>query len=387
MTATNTEIHLASWRFGSTEAERLAAAILHLEGYKNIEPQAPLGGPDGKKDILCDRGRRLWLGAVYFPPLTKNFQEIKEKFKFDLNGAVEHNREGIVFITNQRLKISERSHLKEIALEQKKECEVYDIERIRGILDVPTGYGVRVAFLRIPMGIDEQLAFFARRENVIESAVERNTEELKRLAAQITSLQVGQRAVAETMAVISNSSVEMPPIRLVDPLAMGDIYVPHKATPVSLNFTPELIMYVHRLVGFELPSRMIGVYRDQSVYVGMAGTSLTEAVHLPPPASKVPELLKALCDNWCKTFSTLQSEKDKVQALANFHYKFLSLHPFLDGNGRVARALLMQQSLDLFGSVNMSRFDRGVLYNQALAAANKGDLTPLEGLIQLICEY
>ena len=50
------------WRSGPTQAERLAAALLRLEGYSDVGPQAPLGGPDGRADILCSRGgytRRL----------------------------------------------------------------------------------------------------------------------------------------------------------------------------------------------------------------------------------------------------------------------------------------------------------------------------------------
>ena len=91
-----TEIRLATWRDGSTQAERLAAAVLRLEGYQNIEPQAPLGGPDDRKDILCDRGGRRWLGAVYFPPLAKNFKEVEEKFLHDLEGVTRHGCHGII---------------------------------------------------------------------------------------------------------------------------------------------------------------------------------------------------------------------------------------------------------------------------------------------------
>ena len=46
----DTELRLSFWRSGSTQAERLAASALRLSGYEEIDPQSPLGGPDGKKD-------------------------------------------------------------------------------------------------------------------------------------------------------------------------------------------------------------------------------------------------------------------------------------------------------------------------------------------------
>ena len=39
---------------GPTQAERLVASVLHGEGYEAIDPQSPLGGPDGLKDVLFD---------------------------------------------------------------------------------------------------------------------------------------------------------------------------------------------------------------------------------------------------------------------------------------------------------------------------------------------
>ncbi len=45
---------------------------------------------------------------------------------------------------------------------------------------------MRIAYLRIAMTLEEQLAFFACRETAIEEVVERNTTELRRLIQQVT---------------------------------------------------------------------------------------------------------------------------------------------------------------------------------------------------------
>jgi hypothetical protein len=65
-----TETALREWRFGQTQAERLVAALMHIEGYDGVDPQSPLGGPDNKKDLLARKNEALWIGAAYFPTTT-----------------------------------------------------------------------------------------------------------------------------------------------------------------------------------------------------------------------------------------------------------------------------------------------------------------------------
>jgi hypothetical protein len=95
----DTELRLSFWRDGSTKAERLAAAALRLSGYEEIDPQSPLGGPDGKKDVLCTKGGLTWVAAVHFPVGPMSFSTTKKKFKSDLAGAPA-GPQGFVFVTN-----------------------------------------------------------------------------------------------------------------------------------------------------------------------------------------------------------------------------------------------------------------------------------------------
>jgi len=97
-----TEISLINWRGGPTKAERLCAALLSIEGYHSIDPQCPLGGPDGLKDIVCAKDSWKYIGASYFPTTGQQFKSIKEKFEHDLEGVSANHANGLVFFTNQK---------------------------------------------------------------------------------------------------------------------------------------------------------------------------------------------------------------------------------------------------------------------------------------------
>lgn len=161
----DTELRLISWRDGSTQAERLAAAALKLSGFEEIDPQSPLGGPDGAKDIVCSKGGLIWIGAVYFPVAPVRFPAIKKKFSADLAG-VRANHRGIVFVTNQSLTPGQRKTLVDIAAKSSKEADIVHLERLRALLDSPSGYGTRLQFLKIPMSQEEQLSWFAESDRV-----------------------------------------------------------------------------------------------------------------------------------------------------------------------------------------------------------------------------
>lgn len=98
----STESQLREWRTGQVGAERLTAALLHISDFENIDPQAPLGGPDDKKDILCELKGKTYVAAAYFPTTDKTFRAVLKKFEEDLDGPIRHNRDGIVFVTNGR---------------------------------------------------------------------------------------------------------------------------------------------------------------------------------------------------------------------------------------------------------------------------------------------
>ena len=173
-----TETALAAWRFGPTQAERLVASLLHSEGYSAVDPQAPLGGPDGLKDVLFDFSGWRYVAACYFPTTEKTFSDVRTKFTNDLGGVGRNGAEGIAFFTNQRLTIGERQELELLAQGASAKPVLYHIEAIRAILDSPRGYGMRLEYLRIPMKPEEQLSFVAQFGLGIETAMRRHSDML-----------------------------------------------------------------------------------------------------------------------------------------------------------------------------------------------------------------
>ena len=67
---------------------------------------------------------------------------------------------------------------------------------------------------------------------------------------------------------------------------------------------------------------------------------------------------------------------------AALHHRFLSIHPFVDANGRVARVLLDQAARELLSlGVTQELVANQQLYFSSLVAADRGDLQPLARLI------
>lgn len=79
-----------------------------------------------------------------------------------------------------------------------------------------------------------------------------------------------------------------------------------------------------------------GQFRTTQNCIGPPGSSLENATYVPPPPS---ELLNCLAD-W-ESFLHEDLRLPPLLRCALMHYQFEAIHPFLDGNGRVGRLLLI----------------------------------------------
>jgi len=92
-----------------------------------------------------------------------------------------------------------------------------------------------------------------------------------------------------------------------------------------------------------------------------------------------PEHVASEIDNLTDWFEALPAapEVHPIIKAAWLHHRFVQIHPFADGNGRVARALTtLVMERDRWAPIVVDRHHRSA-YLLALNAANEGDLNPL----------
>ena len=53
--------------------------------FEDIDPQAPLGGGDGGKDILCSKSNTKYVAGVFFAQGDKYYSQVEKKFLIDLD--------------------------------------------------------------------------------------------------------------------------------------------------------------------------------------------------------------------------------------------------------------------------------------------------------------
>ncbi len=249
----STEQVLASWRYGSVQAERLAAAVLIVEGYAAVDPQCPLGGPDDLKDFLCMKENRKFVGASYFPPQLKPFRQVKEKFLHDLEGVHRNEAQGLVFLTNQRLTPSQRTELIKLGRAEAAEVDVYHLERIRALLDAPRGYGIRLEFLRIPMTLEEQVDSATESRRIIDAALRHQTEQYADLASRVEASVARFEELKEAiLAIGTRADLEegKAPPGPEKPLPKGWLHVrTYAAAEMIRDFTRQLLTLLDVILG------------------------------------------------------------------------------------------------------------------------------------------
>jgi len=102
----------------------------------------------------------------------------------------------------------------------------------------------------------------------------------------------------------------------------------------SYSFTIETILEMHKLTTEKiLPPESSGKFRLRQVVV--KNTKTGQISYTPPPAVEVPYLVEDLV-NWIN--SDEAREIHPIIKAGIIHYELARIHPFVDGNGRVARA-------------------------------------------------
>lgn len=103
-----------------------------------------------------------------------------------------------------------------------------------------------------------------------------------------------------------------------------------------------------------------GEFRTTQNWIGPPGSTIESAPFVPPPPSELPTLLS----DW-ENFAHEEPEMPLLVQNALLHAQFETIHPFLDGNGRLGRLMLV------FFLVTRKRLPAPLLYLSAYLERNR----------------
>ena len=105
----------------------------------------------------------------------------------------------------------------------------------------------------------------------------------------------------------------------------------------ELPLCSRLIREMHGVLmeGVRGQEKYPGEFRRTQNWIGGAGSTLKNARYIPPNVEDMNAAMSAL-----ETYMNAEDTLDPLIRTALVHYQFETIHPFLDGNGRIGRLLI-----------------------------------------------
>ena len=111
----------------------------------------------------------------------------------------------------------------------------------------------------------------------------------------------------------------------------------------NLPLCNRLIREAHRILmkGLRGQDKNPGEFRSSQNWIGGYGVTIKNASYVPPCPQ---DMIQAISD--LEKYINDEDDTDVLIRAALIHYQFETIHPFLDGNGRVGRLLIMLFLID-----------------------------------------
>ena len=115
-------------------------------------------------------------------------------------------------------------------------------------------------------------------------------------------------------------------------------YIRNKS--VEPDFSIELILLLHKMLMGNINDVIAGRFRKKGEYVRV-GT------HIAPAPEHVERMIEGIISEYLADHTSYFTDR-----IASFHLEFETIHPFIDGNGRIGRVIINYQ-LGRFGFPNI----------------------------------
>jgi Fic family protein len=160
---------------------------------------------------------------------------------------------------------------------------------------------------------------YVRKEAVLSSQIEGTQSSLQDLLAAEAHLAEGVPSDVDEV------------VNYVRAMNLGLERLPH--LPMSIRLIREIH---HELMkGARGQHLTPGQLRQSQNWIGPAGSTIATATFVPPPPHDVPSLLGDV-----ETFLHREDDLPLLIKIGLAHAQFETIHPFLDGNGRIGRLLI-----------------------------------------------
>lgn len=140
----------------------------------------------------------------------------------------------------------------------------------------------------------------------------------------------------------------------------------------TIEINKDVILFLHKILMSNINDDIAGKFRQRGEFVRV-GT------HIAPAAEEVEVLLDEMLLAY-----TSELNNFIINKVADFHWKFETIHPFIDGNGRIGRVLINLQLMQLgFPAIIIRDKEKFAYYDTLKKYQQTGQKKDLDKIIYL----